>query len=251
MKKATFLGSTVILSASVMLATPISWTKPVIAQTLESSQIVFNDPKPPNRGSPEGRQRGGGSRKGPCDRYRLLAALVPNPQAIVFANTVSAHPTFWLYIPEPLMPEASIEFALLDAEDSQADYTYKTTLKATEVKSGLVRLSVPPTASPLAKDKPYLWTFTLACNAKPADAVFVQGIIQRVGLTPQQEKQLTTLSPLEQAKFYAANGIWHEALDTLAGQYRLNPQQAQLSTLWKSLLQQVGLQDLAAKPLAN
>jgi hypothetical protein len=219
-----------------------------LANSLESSQIVFNDPTPPNQGAPEGRQRGGASRKGPCDAYRPLAALIPAHQGNVFAKTSSPHPSFWFYLPEPLTAQASIQFTLLDAADPEANYTYKTTLTAATAKPGLLRLAVPPTAPPLTVGKLYLWTFSLSCNNKPADAVFVQGLTQRVALSPTLQNQLNASTvPLEQAKLYAANGIWLEAVDLLAlQQRRANPPTA----TWNSLLQQANLQDLATKPFS-
>ncbi|MBF2026978.1 MAG: DUF928 domain-containing protein [Oscillatoriales cyanobacterium C42_A2020_001] len=240
------------LSASAMAIAQLSGlSMSATAAPLQPGQVVFNDPTPPNQGAPEGRQRGGASRKGPCDRYRPLAALIPNKQKIVFANTSSPHPTFWFYIPEPLTSASSIEFTLLDAQNAQADYTYKTTLSASEVKPGLIRLSVPTNATPLAVGKSYLWTLSLACNAKPADAVFVQGITQRVALSAKLQTQLSSAAPLEQATLYAANGIWHEALDAIALQHRDNPRRLQSAQAWNSLLQHIGLQDLASTPFSS
>lgn len=235
---------------AVAIAQLSGYSNSALAAPLNPEQVVFNDPTPPNQGAPEGRQRGGASRRGPCDRYRPLAALVPNTQKVVFANTSSPHPSFWFYIPEPLTPESSVEFTLLDAQNPQADYTYKTTLTATEVKPGLIRLSVPPSAPPLTVGKSYLWTLSLACNPRPADAVFVQGVTQRVALTSKLQNQLSAADPFKQASLYAANGIWHEAFDAIALQHRDNPKQAQAAEAWNRLLQHIGLQDLAATPFS-
>jgi Domain of Unknown Function (DUF928) len=241
-----------MMSAGAMTIAQFSWFSTIAnAAPMESTQILFNDPTPPNQGSPGGRRRGGASRKGPCDRYRPLAALMPAQQDVVSAKTSSAHPTFWFYLPEPLTPESSIEFTLLDNQDSQATYTYKTTLSPVETKPGLIQLSVPQTAASLQVGKRYLWTLSLSCNARPADAVFVQGITERVALPAKLQSQITAAAPLEQAKLYAANGIWQEALDTLAMQRITNPKQPQPTAAWNSLLQQVGLQDLASIPLTD
>jgi Domain of Unknown Function (DUF928) len=245
------LWMSLLIGGSTLTIAQFSWLTMANAAPLDSTEIQFKDPVPPNQGAPEGRQRGGASRKGPCDRYRPLAALIPNKENLVFSKTTSAHPTFWFYLPEPLTPESSLQFVLLDAQDPQANYVYRTTLKGAEVKPGLIRLSVPATAPAIAVDKPYLWTLTVACNAKPADAVFVQGITQRAALSPKLQTQLTALAPLDRAKLYAANGIWQDALDTVALQRRAKSTQPQALAAWNSLLKQVGLQDLADLPLTS
>jgi hypothetical protein len=54
---------------------------------------------------------------------------------------------------------------------------------------------------------------------------------------------------LQQVAIYASNGIWYEALTTLAQLRQNSPQDATLQQEWQDLLIFVGLNDIAAKPL--
>ena len=59
-----------------------------------------------------------------------------------------------------------------------------------------------------------------------------------------------TLVP-KQPGVYAANGIWYEALASLAQLRCTNPNDATIASDWQSLLQQVGLPEIAKKHLAQ
>ncbi|NJR41008.1 MAG: DUF928 domain-containing protein [Leptolyngbyaceae cyanobacterium CSU_1_4] len=210
--------------------------------------MIFNAPPPPtDQGSPRGRSQGGASR-GSCQKYEALTALVPTVQESVGGLTTIAHPTFWFYLPSSLTAETSIEFVLQDATDQEI---YSTLFKAPDTQPGLISLSVPTTAPPLEIGKSYSWTLVLYCNpAKPSDSVYVQGTVTRTLSSPEQQTQLAAATPLEQARLYAAAGIWYEALTTLAELQRSQPNQAQTTAAWTELLQQVNLESLKAQPIS-
>jgi hypothetical protein len=232
------------------LSMPIS---PILAQssgqtTLQDIQIIFNDPTPPQQGSPSGRQRGGASR-GPCRQFQSLTALVPATKGMVWGQTVSDRPTFWFYIPDPLTTQTPIEFTVQDAADN---YIYQTRLTTSVKEPGLIQLSVPATAKPLEVGKPYAWTLSVYCNPdKPSEAVFVKGTVQRVAPNSVLINRLKSAPPLEQVNIYAAEGIWHEALNQLAVLHRANPKNPQITSSWTSFLQQVDLANLATKPFVS
>jgi hypothetical protein len=212
---------------------------------IRAGQVVFNDPTPPSQGSPGGRQQGGASR-GNCRSFERLTALVPATQGKVWGQTVSDRPAFWFYLPSELTQKTPIEFTLQDATDQ---YVYSTRFSAA-TKSGLVRLAVPATAKPLAVGQSYTWTFSVYCDpAKPSSAVFVQGTIRRVALN--QQGTLGNQTTLQQVKLYAANGIWFDAFDGLAGLYRQEKTKSAVAPTWDSLLQQVELDRLKTAPITD
>jgi Domain of Unknown Function (DUF928) len=216
-------------------------------QNIQQTQIIFNDPTPPSQGSPSGRRWGGASR-GPCRKFEGLAALVPANNGMVWGKTTSDRPTFWFYLPNQLTAQTPIEFVVQDSADN---YVYKTRFTAPQTQSGLINLPIPATTKSLEVGKTYSWTLSVYCDpAKPSTAVFVNGTIQRVSLDTALQNRLQQATPVEQVGLYAANGIWFEALNTLANLYRTQSNQKSIATAWTSLLQQVNLANLSQMPFA-
>lgn len=236
-----------LLSLNYLGNAPFVWAQ-MPTPDLQQQQVIFNDPTPPNQGSPGGRQRGGASR-GPCRQFEPLTALVPAKQGIVWGQTTSDRPTFWFYLPAPLTEQTPIEFTLQDVNDNEV---YHTRLTAPGTRSGLIQLSIPPTAPALAVNQPYLWTLSVYCNPnKPSEAVFVQGMIQRVRLDANPQNRQPASDRLEQVRFYAANGIWYNAMNLLADLYRAEPSDRQLASTWAALLKQANLENLTTVPFSS
>lgn len=242
-------SSTVLLAIAISCAT---LTQPVAAQatdppSIQDTQIIFNDPRPPRQGSPTGRQRGGASR-GPCRQFEALTAMVPAQNGVVWGQTMSDRPTVWVYLPQPLTANTPIEFTLQDDTDTEI---YTTRLVATTQKPGLIRLTIPNTAKALEKGQSYTWTLSVDCEpGKPSAAVFVKGRIQRIEADEKLQNRLKTLSPSEQSRVYAANGIWYDAFDTLATLYSKQPSDRQLNYFWTTLLKQVNLSNFSTIPFS-
>lgn len=214
-------------------------------QNIQETQIIFNDPTPPSQGSPSGRQRGGASR-GPCREFETLTALVPANNGIVWGRTTSDRPTFWFYLPNQLTEQNSIEFVIQDDTDN---YVYNTRFSAPGMRSGLINIAIPANVKSLEIGKTYSWTLSVYCDpAKPSNSVFVKGTIQRVNLDPSLQNRLQEATPIEQAKIYAANGIWFEAFNTLAKLYYTDSNQKSIATAWVNLLQQAKLESLTQIP---
>ncbi|NJP12416.1 MAG: DUF928 domain-containing protein [Leptolyngbyaceae cyanobacterium RU_5_1] len=234
--------SAIALSLSSTVQT--TWSQvPAIDSEVQSTEIIFNPPTAAKQGAPRGRKRGGASR-GPCRQFESLAALAPTQDGIVWGQTVSDRPTFWFYLPSPLTDKTPIEFMLQDAAGNEV---YSTRLTIPNTKSGLIHLSLPATAKPLQIGQSYVWAFSVDCDpSRPS--ISVTGNIQRVALDAAVQRRLQGAPSLEHAKVYAANGIWYEALNTLADLHRGNPNQRQLAAAWTSLLQQVDLKSLAPVP---
>ena len=75
------------------------------------------------------------------------------------------------------------------------------------------------------------------------------GWVQRISPSLTLTSQLKQATPQQQATLYAQNGIWFDALTTLAEQRLANPQDARLSEDWNNLLKAVGLEKLTTTPL--
>ncbi|MBD2075398.1 DUF928 domain-containing protein [Phormidium sp. FACHB-592] len=240
-------GALTTIALGLLMTASSAWAQAPDQKTIQSTQIIFNDPTPPQQGSPSGRQRGGASR-GPCRQFEALTALVPTHKGFVWGQTVSDRPTFWFYLPNALTEKTPIEFVVQDAADN---YIYNTRITAPDTKPGLIRLPIPATAKALEVGKAYTWTLSVYCDpAKPSSSVFVSGMVQRVASDATLHNRLKAATPLEQVRLYAEKGIWYNAVDTLAELYRMKPSDHQLTSTWITLLKQAKLGNLTTAPFS-
>lgn len=222
-----------------------------------AAQVRFILPKLPDTGAPGGRQ-GAGSRGSSTP----LTALVPEVKQTlgkgpgenlavthVWGLTVAEYPTFWFYVPDLSTSIGSVEFVL---QDQAGNEVYQTPVTLPE-RTGIVSLPLPSTAAPLEVGKMYHWYFKIYDNPQspsdPIAPVFVEGWVQRVSLNPTLKSQLAAATPQQRSALYAANGIWYDALTSLAELRLVEPEDAALTADWADLLQSVGLNEIASKPM--
>ncbi|MEH1966083.1 DUF928 domain-containing protein [Nostoc sp.] len=227
---------------------------PVQAQPVKSEILaswIFNAPPPPDDINAPGNRVGGGKRG--CEnidkqlttsKEKLLTALVPVYQfpnaELVFGLTITSHPTFWFYVPD--VTTVSTEFVLQN-EAGQTVYQRPVSLSGTP---GVVSISLPSTASSLEIGKRYHWYFNIYCHQQQPP-VFVDGWIKRVEPNAVLKSQLETATPKQRVALYATNGIWYESLTASAELRHIDPKR----TDWTTMLQAVGLNDIASEPIVN
>lgn len=221
----------------------------VQAQSTSSETVIFQ-PNGSPRNTSGGASRGGPSRgvctttqAGTPQSQRRIIALIPATDTEL---TTEAHPTVFVYIPNSTAQKA--EFSLWDENDNGL---YQTTISLPN-QSGIVSFKLPEDAPPLAVDKRYKWSIAAICdpNQRSRDVV-VEGWIKRTQLNSALTQQLTSVDPLQQAKLYAQNKVWYEALATLAQLRRSRPSDSSIAVEWQQLLQSVGLKDVVQAPLVN
>jgi Domain of Unknown Function (DUF928) len=227
-----------IASGLVSMVTSLLVTAPLLAQEFE----------PPDQGLP-GRREGGGTRGGCLAQAgaqpHSLTALIP---ATNTGRTVTAHPSLFWYVPQNTA--AAAEFVLLDAANTEI---YKTILPISQ-QPGVLSLSLPADGSVPALEvgKSYRWYFSLICDPldRSADS-FTTGWVQRTEPSTALAQQLSAAAEEEKPLIYASAGIWYEALAGLAELRREQPQNAQVQTQWQTLLESVGLAQIADQPLLS
>jgi hypothetical protein len=250
---------------------PLSFTKSTLAVVfsifslayspnwlmVHAQSLQFRMPSPPSRGISSGR-RGGGASRSPCSVASSALTLTPlatfTPQTLssrqkgevdYWGLTVSQHPTLWFYVPYENGAAHPAKFVLQD-DDENNIYQGDITLPA---KPGIVSVSLAA-APALEVGKPYQWFFKIYCTKNSSDApVSVQGVVQRVTLNSTIEQQIKAAPPRQKINLYAQNGIWFDALNTLASLRLTNPEDPTLATDWANLLQSVALEDLTTAPL--
>ncbi|NEQ09210.1 MAG: DUF928 domain-containing protein [Moorea sp. SIO4E2] len=198
----------------------------------------------PPKGAP-GQRKGAGTRGDYCSAI----ALVPGTN---FGLTTSDNPTFWFYVSYSQARKIPAEFLLRDKEYNQV-YKETFTLKNTP---GIVKITLPETVSKLVTEDLYRWRFSVICNPTGRlidrlDDAFVNGGVERVSISSDLEKQLEDKNPRKRIAVYAKQGLWFDALTTLAEMRLANPQDKSLDQDWMELLQQVGLEEIDSKPLVD
>jgi hypothetical protein len=196
---------------------------------------------------PPGVQPGKPSVRGKCGDLpqASFTALVPENKR---GRTVSDYPTFFFYLPQP---NAELAEFILEDENGNLIYGQALTIKNL---SGVIGVSIPPNTNvpPLEVGKKYTWVFSLVCDLEDRSGDQVErGFLRRVELSAEILPKLENADPRQKTVIYAENGIWHDALGTLAAARRANPNDPVLKTDWESLLDSVTLGAIAKEPIVE
>jgi hypothetical protein len=211
-------------------------------------------PNLPENGAPTGRRTGGASRDGCPTPLTGLTALVPGEETSSNSTsfltlTVSEYPTFWFYVPELPLTARSAEFIVQDEEDKTI---YQVSLSLPE-KPGVIGISLPSNPqNSLETNKNHHWYLKVYCGNPQTEIeyFYLDGWVQRVPLTPAIESQIKAEQPREYIA-YAGNGIWLDAVTTLADLRSTDPDNLLMAQDWADLLKAAGLQDLAQEPIVG
>jgi uncharacterized protein YjbI with pentapeptide repeats len=198
------------------------------------------DLAPPPRGQGIPVKRQGGSTRG--DGESLTALIPPDFSGLTFP-VVTEYPTFFAYVPPLDVLQTASRTAKFVLEDEKENEVYRTTLILPS-QGGIVGIRLPTTRSLVSLDigKKYVWYF------ESGDGSGV-GLVKRVKLCPTLLREIEKAAFNERPAIYAKAGLWYEALTTLAQLHRANPNDATLTQQWEDLLESVGLEHIAKKPL--
>jgi len=193
------------------------------------------------------RNGGAGFVRGKCGDLPQVSftALVPENK---IGRTVSDYPTFFFYLPQP---NAELAEFILEDENGNLIYGQALTIKNL---SGVIGVSIPANTNvpPLEVGKKYTWVFSLVCDPDDRSADKVEGgVVQRVELSADILRELENADPRRKTFIYAQNGIWQDALGTLAAARRANPNDTDLAADWESLLDSVTLGAIAKEPIVE
>ncbi len=248
---------------ALALVSLTSYSTPAIAQSnvainYLNLQVDFQQPRLPDNGAPTGRRKGAAGRGNNCAFAPPLTALVPQSESAqdggkityVWGKTIAERPTFWFYVPDFQTSLISAEFVLQDGEDD----VYRTPVILPKVP-GIASIRLPSTVMPLKVGKMYQWFLkvNINCASPELSSVkdYVEGWVVRVTPNRNLVNQLKTATPQQQIALYAANGIWYEALTSLAELRSVDTSNALLQNNWTDLLHSVGLSDVASEPIVQ
>lgn len=214
-------------------------------------------PPVPDRGTPGSRGEGGS--RGECLRgTQPFTAIVPSisakPKSNVWGLTTAEHLTLFAYV--PFAPKCStLEFTL---RDSVGKLIYQSPI-AVPTKASLIQIRVPTSAPALELNTLYRWMLQATVTPKSIgteetrqkpDLYSVNGWVQRASLNPTLRQQIQQAEPRQRVRLYAENGIWFDAVTTLAEARLANPKSTELAKDWEQLLQAVKLEAFATAPIA-
>ena len=180
--------------------------------------------RPPTRGAPK--VRVGGSTRGAA-RGLSLAVIAPDHTGL----SASDQPELFWYISQPV--SAPLEFTIA-AVDSQ-DPLIETAIPAVS-EAGIQRIRLSDLGVKLASGEEYQWLISFA--SKPGSRAKDAIASGRVRVQP-------LASALSGYEAYARAGYWYDALAGLRREMARNPGDGQLAAAQQSLLEQIGLGEIA------
>lgn len=219
-------------------------------QDASGSWLVSESFNPPSRGAPESAATGGSRGCGWQPGQKLLAPLVPSD---AMAFTVSEYPSFFWYVPEHSSLDqsssdgsATVKFVLID-ENQNIVYQKKLSAPAVGIMSH--RLS-PSEAAPLAENKQYHWLVSMVCDSEdPSANPLIDAWIERIPVSEELQAELDRATENDRPSIYAREGIWHEALTSLAELLHENPRDEATVSRWSEFLRSVSLGAFTEEPL--
>jgi len=160
---------------------------------------------------------------------------------LVLGLTTTSRPIFYFYVPHST--RFSSDFVLQD----EADHTIYQQPVSLSGTPGVVKVALLSTAPPLAIGKRYHWYLNVYCQSKQPP-IFVEGWVKRTSISPTLRGQLAKATQHKRAVLYAENGLWFDALASVAELQGISHRNA---PEWISLLRSVGLDAIASKPLKS
>ncbi|WP_414544120.1 DUF928 domain-containing protein [Nostoc sp. CCY0012] len=231
-----------------------------------STSVKFIPPPPPPDRSAAGSRSGAASRG--CDAgNQTVTALVPTyqqtlnqgkqevvPITKVWGLTNTERPYFFFFVPYNASSIDNIEFVLQEQTNNNSKTIYRTDITPPE-SPGIISIHLPVNeVSLLQIGKMYHWFFKVRVQCDPKQPLkldYVNGWVQRIHQNSQLTEQLQQATPLQQVTLYATNGVWYDAIMSLAELRLTNPQNENLLAKWTTLLHSVGLKEIANQPLIN
>ena len=217
-----------------------------------ATPIKLKLPPPPQRGIAGNRTAAASRDKCPTVA-QPLTALVPeyrdNTGNQVWGLTSMERPTLWFYVPYTNTAIVNMSFTLQDESNPTEPKIIYQNLKLSPTRTpGVMSIVVPNSIEPLTTNKSYHWFLSVNVGCGP---LFVDGWVQRVEPEPNLRQILARANPAARVALYTENGLWYDALTTLATLRVSKPQDSALSQDWQNLLDAIELGYLASQPLSE
>ncbi len=189
---------------------------------------------------------GGGSRGDTCaigKSNKKNGAIVKVLPKSNIGLTTQQRPSIMVYV-----PESSAQTAFFSMQDEDFNHYYQTTLQLPQ-KAGVMEIKIPDEAPALATGKNYQYSLAMICGVElEPDDPLISGWIQRV---QPKGNLVNQKASVELASRLASNGIWLDAVSTLAELRKSEPNNQSFINSWQQLLNSAGLSEIAQEPIVN
>ncbi len=190
-------------------------------------------------------RRVGGGTRGLSD-----SALVPTLAVIAPEHTgltITKQPTLYWYISNDIdvpfrftltYDNSEIEAGSVSLEES-IDPILETTI--TDLKVGIQGIDLAQHGASLKPDVVYRWAISMVAEGMRSNDIVTEGTIKLVNKPNNLDAKLEKAGEKRFAHVYAQEGIWYDAVDSLADMISKYPNDTQLLEDRNNLLKQVGL----------
>ncbi len=194
--------------------------------------------KPPKRGAPAGRV--GGGTRGAGDVFPKICVLAPDHAGL----TIKEQPCFYWYMSK--LTTYPIEFTLIEA---QAINPLLEKRIAVPKQPGIQQIRMADLGDVhLRKGFRYKWFIALVLDPDHRSKDIISGAeIEMVELNEALQSELENSSKAIHPHIYADEGLWYDALEAISVLINAAPNDLLLREKRASLLEQVGLKDIAVK----
>lgn len=192
--------------------------------------------RPPMRGAPASRV--GGATRGTGDASLELSVLAPDHTGL----TTRHQPTLYWYLSKPA--NARLDVTLIN--DEEIDPVLEKVIGIPE-SAGIQRLDLATAGTRLEPGIEYRWFVSIIPDEEQrSNDIVASGTIQYTAPDADLERRVAAADEREQAAIFAENGLWYDAIDALSRAIEHNPDDASLHALRAAMLEQVGLNSVAA-----
>jgi hypothetical protein len=147
--------------------------------------------------------------------------------------TIADRPTLLFHLPQS--QSARIIFKMFEETTDGEESVYYKAFSVDNPKSGIISFQLPEDAPELELGKNYRWWISIsALDIPPGQKL--QGYIRRVEPTAALSTVSTVADSLEKAATLAQEGIWYDAVATLANLHFADQASATYTTEWTDLL---------------
>ena len=200
--------------------------------------------KPPVTSAPS-RSTGGGSRGESCAIGKAAKSNSSVVKLLPKSNiglTVEQRPSIMVYV-----PATTAQTAFFSIQDQNFNHHYQTSLQLPQ-QAGVMEIKLPDSVPALETGINYQYSLVMICGEDlEPDSPLVSGWIQRV----EPRNALNQKLSVELASQLASDGLWYDALSTLAELRKSQPSNQAVVNSWQQLLNSGGLSEIAQEPLVN
>lgn len=218
-----------------------------------TSAKAFPDYIPEPRGIPNVRVSGG-------TRSPISSSCISDPQApqltSIFPDddlgyTTDDYPAFQWYMPSN--NASHVEFNLYEVV-SEEEGIFQPIYQAAFVPSsaaGIATLELPRNTglAPLKTENYYYWSVEIYCPDETTAVMMAEGFVERWEPDPILAAALENSDGVNRAAIAAENSLWFDATRALTDHLQTQPNDRQAIASWQTLLESIGLENIADAPL--